>query len=141
MFLTLLTVVFVCAFATSLLVAQLFRRPLDSILHRILGEEVSSAWRTFMTFAIFVVGVSSGVRIWSLERYLASPGTDGRKPFVLDADRWVLEVFRTIVETLQGIAWMLLVFFLFTLLAYVIVRSMEQRKRGADAGPMAPKQS
>ena len=50
----------------------------------------------------------------------------------MTTERWVLEVYRTIIETLQGIAWMLLVFFIFALIAYVIVRGFELRqgKRG-----------
>lgn len=45
----------------------------------------------------------------------------------LNTARWVLEVYRTIIETLQGIAWMLLVFFIFALIAYVILRGFELR--------------
>ena len=34
----------------------------------------------------------------------------------------MLEIYRTIIETLQSIAWMLLVVFVATLIAYVLVR-------------------
>lgn len=34
----------------------------------------------------------------------------------------MLEIYRTVIEALQSIAWMLLVFFVFALIAYVIVR-------------------
>ncbi len=40
----------------------------------------------------------------------------------------VLEVYRTIIETLQGIAWVLLAFFVYALLAYVIIKVFEIRK-------------
>ncbi len=43
----------------------------------------------------------------------------------LTQERWVLEIYRTIIETLQGLAWMMLVFFMVALLAYVIVRWAE----------------
>jgi len=46
----------------------------------------------------------------------------------LSFDRWIFELYRTAIETLQGIAWMLLVFFAFALIAYVIVRIGEARK-------------
>lgn len=42
--------------------------------------------------------------------------------------RWGLELYRTFFGTLQSIAWMLLVFFLFSLIAYVIVRGMELKR-------------
>lgn len=45
----------------------------------------------------------------------------------LSVDRWVMEIYRTAVESLQGIAWLLLVFFVFALMAYVIVRLGEMR--------------
>jgi hypothetical protein len=81
------------------------------------------------------------VRIWQLERYITphatTRGPEGARdvpadalPLVLTADRWILEVYRTLIGTLQSIAWMLLVVFVFALLAYVIVRAMEMR-RGA----------
>jgi hypothetical protein len=38
-----------------------------------------------------------------------------------------LEVYRTVIETLQSTAWMLLVAFVFLLIAYVIARGMELR--------------
>jgi len=34
---------------------------------------------------------------------------------------WWLEVYRTITETLQDVAWMLLVFFVFTLIAFMLL--------------------
>jgi len=51
-----------------------------------------------VTFAIYVVGISGGVRIWSLEQYIL----------------------------------LLLVFFVFALIAYVVVRGLEMR-RGSHA--------
>lgn len=42
--------------------------------------------------------------------------------------RWNLEVYRPVISMLQSIAWMLLVFFLFALIAYVIVRGFEMKK-------------
>ena len=35
----------------------------------------------------------------------------------------------TIIGTLQSVAWMLLVFFLFALIAFVIVKGLESRKK------------
>jgi hypothetical protein len=44
-----------------------------------------------------------------------------------------LEVYRTIIETLKGIALMLLLFFIFALIAFVIVRIAESRAKKNDA--------
>ena len=86
----------------------------------------SSAWQRYIKFAIYVVGISGGVRIWELEKYITPRGKDA-EPVVLNMDRWTLEVYRTVIETLQSIAWMLLVFFVFALIAYVVMRGFELR--------------
>lgn len=79
-------------------------------------------------FAIYVVGISGGVRIWDLEKYI-TPAKTGDALLELTSDRWVLEIYRTIIGTLESNAWMLLVFFVFALLAYVIVKGLELRKQ------------
>ena len=79
-------------------------------------------------FAIYVVGISAGVRITELERYVTAPAVPRGAVIVeLTTERWVVETYRTIIGTLQGLAWVLLIFFAFTLLAFVIVRVFETR--------------
>jgi hypothetical protein len=77
-------------------------------------------------FATYVVGISGGVRIHQLERYISAPTKDSQV-LELNNERWVLEIYRTIIETLQAIAWMYLVVFIFALIAYVIVKAFELR--------------
>lgn len=136
MFLGLLLLTFILALSVSMGVARMFTDPLDRILKRIIADEISDAWLKYMKFAILVVGVSSGVRIYELEKYITPPTFAKDTQIIqLTGDRWVLEVYRTIIETLQGIAWMLLVFFVFALIAYVIVRLAEMRKKQPDETP------
>jgi hypothetical protein len=136
MFLTLLLVTLLVALATAGVVVALFRRPIRQILDRIIGAELAPAWQRFLLFAIYVVGVSSGVQIWKLEQYIrAEPGPSGpgRPPFALNAESMGLEVYRTILQVLQGVAWALLVFFVVALAAFVFLRRGEaQRERGAS---------
>jgi hypothetical protein len=129
MFITLLIVTLAIALATSLLIVSLFRAPIRAILDRVVSPELSGAWHRYLNFAIVVVGVSDGVRIWELEKYITARTKD-MEPVVLNVDRWVLEVYRTLIGTLQGAAWLLLVFFVFALIAYVIVRGFEIRRGG-----------
>ena len=129
MFLGLLAVTLVVASIVSLIVVRAFTPPLDKILKRIIADEISSAWLKYLKFAIVVVGISAGVRIHELEKYITPFRYDDEQRIVaLTTDRWVLELYRTVVETLQGIAWMLLIFFVFALIAYVIVRMAELRQ-------------
>jgi len=127
MFIMLLGVTFAIAIFVSFIVVRLFHKPLVGILQRIVAEEISAAWLRYLKFAIYVVGVSGGVRVWDLEKYI-TPRPEETEIIVLNAERWVLEVYRTGIGTLQGIAWMLLVFFVFALIAYVIVRGMEAKQ-------------
>ncbi len=130
MFITLLAVTFVIAVFVSFIVARMFTQPISGILNRIITDDISAAWLKYIKFAIYVVGVSKGVRVWELERYII-PGRYDDKARILELtqDRWILELYRTVIETLQGIAWMLLVFFVFALIAYVIVRVFESRQK------------
>jgi hypothetical protein len=95
-------------------------------LRRIIADEISAAWSKYMKFAILVVGVSAGVQLRDLEKYVNS-ALGSREAAPVGFDRWVFELYRAAIETLQGIAWMLLVFFVFALIAYVIVRIGEMR--------------
>jgi hypothetical protein len=135
MFLTLLLVTLLLATTVSWAVSAAFNKSINSILSRIIADEISSAWVRYLKFAILVVGISSGVRIHELERYI-TPNQWQEKPrvLILTTERWVLEVYRTVIETLQGIAWMLLVFFVVALVAYVIVRIFESRRAPVPQG-------
>ena len=77
MFITLLLVTLLIALATSLLVIRLFDRLIRKILDRVVAAELSEAWNRYLTFAVVVVGVSGGVRIWSLEK--VHHGAHGRR--------------------------------------------------------------
>lgn len=123
MFYSLLLVTFLLALAVSFVVVRLFRGSIQRILDRIVADELSTAWTRYISFAVYVVGVSGGVRLFQLERYLSSASGEDR--LILDSERWVMEVYSTIISTLQSVAWMLLLFFIFALIAYVLVRSSE----------------
>lgn len=126
MFLGLLATTFVVALATATGAALIFLRPVNSILSRLVSEQLAPIWRRYIVFAIYVVGVSGGVRVWEIDRYI-TPDKDG-KLLALTSDRWVLELYKTILGALQSVAWMLLIFFLFALVAYVVVRGFEMRR-------------
>jgi hypothetical protein len=135
MFLFLLFATFAAALVVSFAVMFLFKKPIDTVLRRIISDEISAAWSKYMKFAILVVGVSAGVQLRDLEKYI-NPTLGGREvqSTPLSFDRWIFELYRAAIETLQGIAWMLLVFFVFALIAYVIVRLGEARKEQSTSG-------
>jgi len=128
MFLTLLLVTFVISALVSLVVVRLFTSPIGRILGRIIADEISEAWVRYITFGLYVVGISSGVRINELERYITRPPVENAEIVSLTFERWVLEVYRTIISVLEGLAGALLVFFIVALIAFAIVRLVELRR-------------
>jgi hypothetical protein len=136
MFVLLLVTTLGVALLTSAIVVLFFKKPIRQILGRIIGEEIAEGWQRFLLFAIYVIGVSSGVQIWKLEQYVhpQPTGPEGRGvTLVLDAPSMALEVYRTIIQVLQGIAWALLVFFVVALIAFAITRRAEARR--GNGGP------
>jgi hypothetical protein len=126
MFITLLLVIFLIAAATSSIAAFLFSTPVSKILVRLISEELAPMWKRYIVFAVFVVGISGGIRLWEMEKYI-TPDKEG-KLVELTSDRWTIEIYKTIIESLQSIAWMLLIFFLFALIGYVIMRGFEAKR-------------
>ncbi len=122
MFITLLVTTFLISVFVSFLVVRLFNNPIEKILNRLIEDAISNAWVKYLKFAIYVVGISSGVDVWKLSQYIATPEA---KALELTYNTWVLEIYSNIIGTLQGIAWLLLVFFIFALIAYVILRISE----------------
>ncbi len=129
MFTTLLLVIFTVAAVTSALCAILFAKPVSKILVRLITEELAPTWKRYITFAVYVVGISGGVRIWEMEKYI-TPDKEGAVVLLTD-DRWVIEIYKTVVGSLQSIAWMLLIFFLFALIGYVVIRGFEYKRNAA----------
>jgi quinol-cytochrome oxidoreductase complex cytochrome b subunit len=126
MIIKLLVITFILSFSVAFLVAWLFRRPVSSIMNRIVGDPLGSAWVRYLMVAMVVVGVGGGVRPWDYEKYI-TPLKDQPVP-VLNSDRWVLEIYRTVIGSAQAITWLLLVFFVFALIAYVLLRAAELRQ-------------
>ena len=123
----LLLTTFMIAFIVAAIVARIFAASIDSILNRIIGDELSHAWTRYMRFAVFVVGIGGGVHVWAFEKYLTVQ--DPYHEIVpLTLERWVFEIYDSIIGTLSSTAMILLVFFVLALIAVVIVRVFELRK-------------
>jgi hypothetical protein len=129
MFFVFLLVTLVTALITSAIVVAFFRKPTLSIFMRIIGEDVAASWHKFLLFALYVVGVSSGVNLWKLEQYVFPSSTEPESIRVLTGQAWAFEIFRTILSTLGGLAWALLVFFVIALIAFAIVKMRETKQR------------
>ncbi|MDP2360715.1 MAG: hypothetical protein Q8O14_08175 [bacterium] len=129
MFFALMGLTLVIALVLSAAVARAFRNPVGRILQRIIADEIAAAWERYLSFAMIVVGVSGGVRVHSLERYVMPEDKLGQA-LALTSERLVLENYQTAIGTLGAIAWMLLLFFAVALIAFVIVKGRELRREG-----------
>ncbi len=133
MFYTLLLGTFGIAFLVSWLTARFFETAAERILKRVIQDEISSAWATYLKFALLVVGISSGVGIYQLERFISTPVYNEKSAVLeLTTARWVLEIYRTIIGTLQGLAWVLLVFFVVALVGFIVVKLIETLRRNRE---------
>ncbi len=132
MLITLLIFNFLVALLTCGIIAYFFKKPLDTIFQRLVKEDIYIAWSRYILFAIFVVGISGGVRIWELEKYLNTNEKTGAYIYTLTAERWAIEIYRAIMGTLEATAWMLLFVFLFALIAYVVIRLTEAAQENKD---------
>lgn len=76
MFFTLLLATFLIATVVSIGVVYFFDSSISRILTRIIADELASAWHRYIKFAACVVGISGGVRIYSLEQYTSARHKD-----------------------------------------------------------------
>lgn len=118
---------FMIALVISFIIVALFNKSIENILKRVVPDEISYAWLRYMRFAIFVFGVGGGVRVWEMEKYLTSQEPSKEAVVQLTGYRWVLEIYQTIISTLQSTAGILLAFFIIGLIAVVVVRIFETR--------------
>ena len=120
---------FIIAALTSAIIIWMFSKSINNIMERIINDAINVTWAKYTKFAGLVVGISSGIRIYEMEKYITPINyyNNAEKSSILEltTERWFLEIFRTLVETVQGLAWMFFVFFVISLLAYVVVRVSE----------------
>jgi hypothetical protein len=136
MFVALFVVSFVLALTLSVIAAWISREAIDSILRRFVRDAaVRAGFEKYIRFAIVAVGISAGTRVRALQEYIAAP--DWNKAALtaaLTQEVWVIETYRTIVGTLEGIAWLLLACIFAALIAPVILRmaKLEPPKTGDE---------
>ncbi|MCM2358928.1 MAG: hypothetical protein NDI77_12320 [Geobacteraceae bacterium] len=105
MFIMLLVVNLSIALIICLATAAVFRKMLAGYLRNYCSEEGSSIWVKFMSFLLCIIGITAGTRIWEVERYLVNGRT-----VELSREQMALEMYKTLIATLQICALMLFVF-------------------------------
>jgi hypothetical protein len=131
MFVVLFLVTFVLAFGISSGVAWAGKEPIEGLLHHFFSPNVTAAMSKYLRLAVVLIGVSSGARIRVLEEYIAA--SSANKIAMTDAltqEFWVVELYRTITASLEGILWLLLLFSLVVFVAYWMMRKTKRQASG-----------
>jgi hypothetical protein len=113
---TAVTTAFVLARLTDKLVALLIGRLVDD-------KELCTAWTKYIRLAIYVVGVTGGVKVYQLERYLSGS-------YELDPEigRIGIEIFRAASDAAVAVIWLLLPVFLVSLIIGEVRKVVGARK-------------
>ena len=132
MFLILLVAEVIVSLGISWYIVRILSQSIEKILNRITSDETSRAWLKFVKFAIYVAGVSGGMRL--TEKDIEEPsmrimeigfaGLDSRM-YMYVVSRLALEICEAVIGALRGIFWFLAYFFIAAAIAFVIVRVIE----------------
>lgn len=126
---------FALAAGISCLIAWLFRIPVESLLKYLVERDVAEAWTKYIFFLLLVVGVASGTRIRLLEEYLAAASWNQTAiQSQMTQEFWVLEMYRTLIGSVEGIAWMLVLLALLGGGAYFFLRKKKADKPQSNGG-------
>ena len=127
MFIALFGASFVLALALSATIAWLSREALDTILRRfVVDPVVRSGFAKYIRFAIVVVGISNGTRVKAFQEYISA--AEWNKPALqaaLTQEFWTLELYRTVMGTLEGVAGLLLLCTFLALIAPAVLRMLK----------------
>ncbi|MCB5250347.1 MAG: hypothetical protein RBS16_02165 [Candidatus Cloacimonadales bacterium] len=128
MLLLLLLSTFISALLVAVIVNLFFKKPLAVILKRLIEDEIYDSWLKYMIFAIYVVSISSGISLWKIERYIY-PTAQNLPVLDITGISIAFEMYRSIINSLTSIAWLLLTFFIVALIIFVVKRIFENKKR------------
>ena len=113
----------VLAFGVAYGVARLARDVIEALLQRFIPQELSEAVTRYLGFAIMVVGVASGSRVRLLEDFIGAPAYNREALNAqLTQEVWVAAMYHTVVESLEGIAWLFILLAIILLAALFIIR-------------------
>lgn len=129
MFVVFLAVNFLVALLISLGIVLLFYRPALNFLKRHFHEESLILWVRLIMIGIVVFAIGLGTRVWDLEELIAPTGHFG-----LTRDQVALEIYNTIVATMQVTAFLLFVLLAIVGIAVAIKRKSESSPNEESGG-------
>ena len=123
MFVVLFLVTLVVALIVSYIIAKASSYPIENVLNHFFASHLSAAFAKYLQLAIVLVGVCAGTRARALQDYISAPDYNKRVMLEqLTQEFWVMELYRTVVGTLEGILWLMFLFALVVIVAVAIMR-------------------
>ena len=126
-FIILLIGLLALAIVITAVVVACFRKPIQGIFNRLIGEPLAGAWVQYLTFVLYVVGFSCAVNSYRIDNYVMQRNKDALLT-PLNLQTAILEAYHTVESVLGGLAWTLTAFFIVALIAYIIVRAFELKQ-------------
>ncbi|PYT68945.1 MAG: hypothetical protein DMG39_19710 [Acidobacteria bacterium] len=127
MFVALFGASFALALALSVTIAWISREAIETILRRFLADSVlRRGFEKYIRFAIVVVGISGGTRVKALQEYIsAADYNKAALQAALTQEFWTLELYRTVMGTLEAVAGLLLLCIFLALIAPAVLRLLK----------------
>ena len=140
MFVALFAASFLLALALSVTIAWISREAIDTILRRFVADSVvRRGFEKYIRFAVVVVGISGGTRVKPLQEYIsAAEYNKAALQAALTQEFWAIELYRTVMGTLQGVAGLLLICIFLTLIAPAVLRMLKVEPLRATSEPQKP---
>ena len=127
MFVTLFLASFLLALALSVTIAWISREAIDAVLRRFVADSVvRRGFEKYIRFAIVVLGISGGTRVKPLQEYIsAAEYNKAALQAALTQEFWAIELYRTVLGTLESVAGLLLLCIFLTLIAPAVLRMLK----------------
>ncbi len=126
MFILLLLSLFATSLIAALIVHKIFGNSIKKILKELFNQDIYEGWYKYIIFAIYVISWTSGSRIWQINQYIET----GDSSIPLTNTRFAMELYDGLMQSFQGVIWLLFVFFLFAMIAFVIVKIFTKKTNG-----------
>jgi hypothetical protein len=108
------TITLALTFMTSVAVAgcvvAVFSKTINDLLSRLLIPVMADAWSLYAKFAIFTASFAGGMHVHELLGAATEMSYSGSQP-TFSAHRALLEIFRSMIDALQGASWALMACF------------------------------
>lgn len=111
---------------TALFISYTFVPWLNRILDRLASQPLLLAWRKCLNWAIILVGLQGGVKLDMLEDFAFS---QRQIPFNTNPMHWVVEIYRSFIDTAQSCIWVVVLFLLVAFVVEALIFALQRKNK------------